>query len=203
MISHRTILLALFAAVSSLTCQSAAAEQAQTVAPAPGNELQTVTLAAGTEAHLVLADAMSSQTAFTGQKFKLALDQDIRVGGQVAVARGTAAYGTVVNAKKAGSVGASGELNLRIDYLLVDGRRIPLFTAGVGKVANNHELGSTLLIAFFGPIGMLKKGEMVNFPAGTPVLAYIDATTQVPVLTVSTVTAATAESEPTPSQSSK
>jgi hypothetical protein len=188
---HRTIVLALSVAFASPSCPCVAAEAAQ-----------TVTLGAGTEARLVLVDALSSQTAVTAQKFKLALDQDIRVGGQVAVARGAIAYGTVINAKKSGTVGTSGQLNLRIDYLLVDGKRIPLFTAGVGKLPKNHELGSVLLITLFGPLGMFKKGETVSFPPGTPVLAYIDADTQIDLPAVA-ANAAAAESVPTVSQSSK
>jgi hypothetical protein len=193
-IFHRTVLLALFAASSAMVCSRALAQEAQ-----------TVTVAAGTEARLVMVDNMSSQTAFTGQKFKLALDQDIRVAGRVAIPHGTQAFGTVVNARKSGSVGESGQLNLRIDYLLIDGRRIPLFTSSVGKLAKEHQFGSVMLIAFFGPMGMLKKGESVNFPPGTQVLAYIDATTPItlPAAAPSVAPAAPAASESTLSQSSK
>lgn len=177
--SYRTVISAWLVVVACVACPTAFADEAQ-----------TVTVAAGTEARLVLVNSMTSQDALTGQKFSLSLDQDIRVAGHVVIPRGTEARGTVVNARKAAANGIAGQLNLRIDYLLLDGRRIPLYAAGVGKSAKSHELASGMLIGFFGPVGMLKKGEKVDFPPGTPVLAYIDANTQITLPSPAAVAAA-------------
>jgi hypothetical protein len=165
----RSLALSAFSAICLLYCVVVAAA-----------EPETTTVVAGTEARLVLAEPLSSETSTTGQKFKLTLDQDIRVAGRIVVARGAEATGTVISAGKAGSMGSSGQLHLRVDYLLVDGRRVPLL-AHMGGTGKNHELSAVVITAAFGPLGWLQRGAKVNLSQGTPVLAYVDATTQIAV----------------------
>jgi hypothetical protein len=153
------------------------------VCPVASADRETVTVLAGTEARLALVDRMSSQTAITGQKFKLALDQDIRLDGRVVIPRGTEAVGTVLRVGRRGMVGTAGLLSLRVDCLLVDGRRIPLL-ANLSMRGGTHEFAAIFMTALFGPVGIFRRGGEVVVPAGSLVLAYIDANAEISVPTL-------------------
>jgi hypothetical protein len=134
---------------------------------------------AGTEVRLVLQEPLSSETAFPGQQFRLLLDRDIRAHGRVVIARGESAFGTVVSATKSEMGGAEGELSFRIDYLVVDGRHIPL-RAATSERGDQHVLGSALVsslkvVAFPFAVGVLIHGKDVRVPVGTMIPGYIDA----------------------------
>jgi hypothetical protein len=127
----------------------------------------------GTEVRLRLLDAISSATATQGQRFNLELDDDIRVDGVVVVPRGAMALGTVVHAKKRGFMGKGGELNVMIDYLLVNDERIRL-RASSGREGDDKVGATVALTVLFGPLGLLKRGKDIELNPGLVIPAYID-----------------------------
>jgi hypothetical protein len=142
---------------------------------------QTVTISEGIEVKVKLVENLSSKNAVEGQKFNLDLDQEIRVNNQIVIPRGTKALGTVVTANKKGFMGKAGELNIKINYLLVGDQRVSLraTTASEGK----SKVGTTVaLTVLFGPIGLLKRGKDIEINSGTIFTAYIDQTTQITAL---------------------
>jgi len=127
----------------------------------------------GTEVRLRLLDSVSSATATQGQRFNLELDDDIRVDGVVVVPRGAKALGTVVHAKKRGFMGKGGELNVMVDYLVINDERIRL-RATSGQ-AGDDKVGATVaLTVLFGPLGLLKRGKDIELNPGLVIPAYID-----------------------------
>src|SRR5260370_22072477 len=73
----------------------------------------------GTDVKLKFAQDLSSKTATDDDPVNLVLDEDLKVGDATVCKAGAKAVGTVTHAKKAGMMGKGGELNLRLEYLLV------------------------------------------------------------------------------------
>lgn len=145
-----------------LACMPLAAQDAKPVRVMPGTEVQ-----------LVLEESLSSQTATKGQKFSLAVEQDVLVQGRVVIPKGSPASGLVVRAEPNGTFGKPGLLQLRIQSLTLEGRRIPLFYSSLAQ-GKERDGSAVLLTALFGPVGIMKRGIVVTVPAGTRLLAYVD-----------------------------
>jgi hypothetical protein len=139
----------------------------------PSFAAEMIQVLPGTEVHLQLSEPLSSQQVRKGQSFKLMVDKDVRVSGQVVIPKGSEAKGVVVRSATSDVAGKPGELHVRIEYLLLGGRRIPLFS-GAGGQGKGSEGAAVVLIALFGPVGMFKRGKEVVFPSGMPFLTYID-----------------------------
>ena len=139
---------------------------------------EPITIPEGTEVRLRLLDKLVSGTATEGQRFNLELDEPLTIDGQVVVPAGAKAVGTVVTSKKKGFMGKGGELNVLIDYMLVNDQRVRLRAAksseGVDKV------GTTVaLTVLFGPLGLLKRGHNIELNPGLIIPAFVDQSTQV------------------------
>ena len=139
---------------------------------------ETVNVAEGTEVRLRLLDKLVSGTATEGQRFNLELDEPLTVNGQVVVPAGAKAVGTVVTSKKKGFMGKGGELNVLVDYMLVNDQRIRLRAAKSSE--GNDKIGATVaLTVLFGPLGLLKRGHNIELNPGQIIPAYVDQSTQV------------------------
>lgn len=137
-----------------------------------------VTIPEGTEVRLRLLDKLVSGTATEGQRFNLELDEPLQIDGQVVVPAGAKAVGTVVSSKKKGFMGKGGELNVLIDYLLVNDQRVRLRAAKSSEGAD--KVGTTVaLTVLFGPLGLLKRGHNIELNPGQVIPAYVDQSTQV------------------------
>lgn len=135
-------------------------------------------LSEGTEVRLRLLEDISSATATQGQRFNMELDDDIRVDGVVVVPRGAKALGTVVHAKKRGFMGKGGELNVMVDYLIVNDERIRL-RASSGQEGDDKVGATVALTVLFGPLGLLKRGKDIELNPGLVIPAYIDQTVEI------------------------
>ena len=146
----------------ALACMPVAAQDAKPVRVMPGTEVQ-----------LVLEESLSSQTATKGQKFSLTVKRDVLVQGHVVIPKGSPATGLVVRPEPNGTFGRPGVLQLRIQSLMVEGRRVPLFYSSLAR-GKERDGSAVLLTALFGPVGMMKRGIVVTVPAGTKLVAYVD-----------------------------
>lgn len=139
---------------------------------------ETVNITEGTEVRLRLVEKLVSGTATEGQRFNLELDEPLMVNGKVVVPAGAKAVGTVVTSKKKGFMGKGGELNVLIDYMLVNDQRIRLRAAKSSE--GNDKIGATVaLTVLFGPLGLLKRGHNIELNPGQIIPAYVDQSTQV------------------------
>lgn len=132
---------------------------------APPQVLAPVTLAEGTEVKLKLGERLNSRTAKPGDPVELALAEDLKVDADVVARAGSRALGTVVHTKTPDFSGEPGELNLRVQFLKVGKIKVPLRGA----------LGGT------GVRYVIIRGSQAVMPAGTPMVAYVDADTVVNV----------------------
>ena len=151
-------------------------QQAPTQAPEPAKLI----LKEGTDVHLKFAQDLSSKTAEEGDSVALVLDEDIKVGDVIVAKAGAKAVGTVTNSKKAGMKGKAGELNMRLEYLIMPDSRMRL-RGSKGQEGEGKEGAAAALTVLFGPIGLIKHGKNVEVKQGTPITVYVDQDFVVPV----------------------
>lgn len=82
--------------------------------------------------------------------------------------------------QKAGMMGRAGELDMRLDYLVVGDSRM-MIRGTKGKEGQGKEGTAVALTVLFGPIGLIKHGKNVEVKQGTPLTAYVDSDFTVPV----------------------
>ena len=99
--------------------------------------ISVVTIPAGTEIQVRMIDSINSTSSQVGSLFHSSLDVPLTLGNQVIIPGGTDVYIKLVNAKSAGSVRGSSELEVVLDHLVVQGQSIPLNSSSV-----RHRSGS-------------------------------------------------------------
>jgi hypothetical protein len=127
----------------------------------------------GSDVQLKFAQDLSSKTATEGDPVNLVLDQDLKIGDVVIAKAGAKAVGTITHSKKAGMMGHAGELNMRLEYLLVGDTRLKL-RGSKGREGQGKEATAVALTVLFGPIGLIKHGKNVEIKQGRPLAAYTD-----------------------------
>lgn len=148
---------------------SAAPQQPTAVAEAPTK----LVVKEGTDVKLKFAQDLSSKTAAEDDPVNLVLDEDLKVGDVVVAKAGAKAVGTVTHVKKAGMIGKAGELNMRLEYVLVGDARMKV-RGTKGKEGQGKEGAVVALTVLFGPLGLIKHGKDVDIKEGTPLAAYVD-----------------------------
>lgn len=167
------------AAQSASTPAQAPPAAAQSSAAAPQRPPQVVeapaklVLKEGTDVKLKFAQDLTSKTAAEDDPVNLVLDEDLKVGDVVIAKAGAKALGTVTHVKKAGMIGKAGELNMRLEYVLVSDARMKI-RGTKGKEGQGKEGTAVALTILFGPIGLIKHGKNVEIKEGTPLAAYVD-----------------------------
>ena len=127
----------------------------------------------GTEVPLKFASDLSSKTAVENDPVEFLLDDDVKVGQTIVVAKGAHARAIVSHAHRAGMMGKGGELNIQLQYLAVADNHVRL--RGTKGREGDSKVGATVaLTVLFGPIGLIKHGKEVQIPAGTPLTAYVE-----------------------------
>lgn len=138
-------------------------------------------LADGTDVPLAFDQDLSSKTAAEGDPVSLVLTEDLKVGDVIVAKAGSKAFGEVTNAKKSGMMGKAGELNIRVDYLLVNSAKVKL--RGVkGKEGESGVTSTVVLTVLFGPIGLIKHGHNIDIKKGAPLKVYVSDDTFLPGL---------------------
>lgn len=137
------------------------------VAAAPAAPVAiAVPLRANTVVPLTLNSALTTRSTLTGEKFSLTVARDVLADGQVVIPRGTRAVGLVTYAKKNGSFGKSGKMELAFKYLDFNGQQIPLegtfVQEGEGNTAGT--VGAVFAAGVIG--GLVVKGHEVDLASG-------------------------------------
>jgi hypothetical protein len=99
----------------------------QTPEPAAGSAAHV--LPVNTTIQLEFEEKVVSGVNARGSTFKMRVTDDIRVDDTVVIPKGTAAFGEVVDSKKAGMLGKAGVLVLSARYVHLDQRDIRLHSA--------------------------------------------------------------------------
>jgi hypothetical protein len=183
------LILTLSIAGVALAQEPQAAAQPEVKAPVPVATVATtatapvpekLVLKEGADVNLKFSQDLSSKTAAEDDPVNLLLDQDLKIGDIVIAKAGAKAVGTITHAKKAGMMGKAGELNMRLQYLIVGDTRLKL-RGTKGKEGQGKEGTAVALTVLFGPIGLIKHGKNVDIKEGTPLLAYTDENFELPI----------------------
>ena len=109
-----------------------AADAQKTVIPPAPPQPVTVVVPAGTRVAVRMADAIDSSQNKPGELFLSTLDEAIPLEGADAIPRGTDVYIKLADAKSAGRVSGTSELELQLNKMVWQGKTYPL-------VSNSYE----------------------------------------------------------------
>jgi hypothetical protein len=128
----------------------------------------------GTEFTVVTTDEINSKTASEGDPLTFKVLEDVKIDGQVVIAKDTLVKGVVANAKKAGMMGKGGTLGIRVESTTtVDNQRLKL-RSSKGKEGDDKTGTTVALVVLFGPLGFLKHGKNAQIKPGTQIKVYTD-----------------------------
>jgi hypothetical protein len=128
----------------------------------------------GMEFTVVTVDEITSKTAAEGDPLTFKVAEDVKIDGQVVIAKDSIVKGTVGQAKKAGMMGRGGSLGIRVESTLtVDNQKLKLRSTK-GKEGDDKTGTTVALVVLFGPLGFLKKGKNAVIKPGTQIKVYTD-----------------------------
>lgn len=147
-----------------------AAKPAVIIAPASENVLR-----AGTEVPLVMSESITTngKKLRVGQRIKLAVASDVRLGSHVVIPAGSIAEGEVTDVRFKGMWGKSGGIEARALNVRVGERLIRLSGTfdDKGVTGTAGVVGAVLLL----PVaGFFMTGTSASIPAGSGVKAFLD-----------------------------
>lgn len=154
-----------------LLCMVAVAPMAQALAQAEQAPTLLI-LKAGTPVPLKTVQELHSKTHRQGDRFELAVAEDVKVDGHVVIPRGATAVGEIAKHSAKGPYGKAGRLELRLLYVTAGGRNIRLDGAQAAKGAGN--VAPTVAAGLIsGAIGAFIFGKNASIPAGTLITGYV------------------------------
>ena len=160
------------ASLSAATRSQEPAHAAPATAPVSTENLKTIP--DGMEFTVVTVDEITSKTAAEGDPLTFKVAEDVKVDGQVVIAKDTIVKGSVAQAKKAGMMGRGGTLGIRVESATtIDNQKLKLRSTK-GKEGDDKTGTTVALVVLFGPLGFLKKGKQAVIKPGTPIKVYTD-----------------------------
>src|ERR1700682_1440025 len=151
---------------------SVAPVSANSMAPtAPGGE---VTIPAGQPLLVRMIDGVDSSKNHVGHVFHASLETDLTVGNSVVARKGTDVYGRLAEAKEAGHMGGSAQLQLGLTRIVIDGKDYPVVSSdytlqGKGRGSNTAKKvgGGAVAGAIIGAIAGGRKGADIRAGVGS------------------------------------
>jgi hypothetical protein len=146
------------------------APQAVLVAPAASNVLR-----AGTEVPLVMSESITTngKKLRIGQRIRMAVASDVRLGSAVVIPAGSIAEGEVTDVRNKGMWGKSGRIEARALRVRIGDRLVRLSGAFDDKGVTGTA-GVVAAIAFVPVAGFFVTGTSATIPAGAGVKAFLD-----------------------------
>jgi len=142
----------------------------------PAALVTTGVLKAGTRLHLVTASTISSKTAQVGDDLKLTLDQDVKIGNDVVLPKGTPVEAIVTQADQAGHAGAPGNVTFEVKSMTVQGMKIPLKGGESLEGANHYDKAKGFLfVPVVGIAGLAVRGDEAVITPGMTLTASVAA----------------------------
>ena len=133
-----------------------------------------ITVPAGQSLLVRMIDGVDSKTNNVGDIFHASLETDLNVNGVLVARKGTDVYGRLANAKGAGRLAGSSELQLELTRMVINGQDYPVVSSdyslkGKGRGANTAEKvgGGAALGAIIGAIAGGGKGAAIGAGAGS------------------------------------
>jgi hypothetical protein len=148
--------------------------------PAPGPP--TVAVPALTPVSVRLEEPVSSNRNKPGDRFRITVAEDVRVGGALVIPAGSEGEGEVVHAARSGAGGKAGELILAARFVRVGDLQIRLRSFALGAAGVDHTAGALTTSMFIGPFAMFVHGGVITVPPETLGVAKTALEFQLPVI---------------------
>jgi hypothetical protein len=139
--------------------------------PVPANG--TLTIPAGQAILVRMIDSVDSSKNHIGDIFHASLETDLTVNGALVARKGTDVYGRLAEAKEAGHISGSSELQLELTRMVIDGRDYPVVSSdytlhGKGRGSNTAKKvgGGAALGAIIGAVAGGGKGAAIGAGVG-------------------------------------
>lgn len=113
---------------------------------------------AGTEVQIAMIDSIDSRSSQVGSLFRASLHVPLTAGNQVVVPSGTGVYVKLVDARSAGSIKGSSELEVILDHLELQGESIPLDSSAVQQKGASRGKQTAKRTAIVGGAGAILGG---------------------------------------------
>jgi hypothetical protein len=133
----------------------------------------SVTIPAGQSILVRMIDSVDSSKNHVGDIFHASLETDLTVNGMLVARKGTDVYGRLAEAKEAGHIAGSSELQLELTRMVIDGHDYPVVSSdytlqGKGRGKNTAEKvgGGAALGAIIGAIAGGGKGAAIGAGVG-------------------------------------
>jgi hypothetical protein len=153
---------------------AAPAPAAQAAAPEPVAARGSVVIPAGQPMLVRMIDGVDSSKNHVGDIFHASLETDLVINGAVVARKGTDVYGRLAQAKEAGHMAGSSELQLELTRMVVNGQDYPVVSSdytlkGKGRGANTAEKvgGGAAVGAIIGAIAGGGKGAAIGAGVGS------------------------------------
>ena len=145
------------------------------MAAAPAAEYRdSVTIPAGQSLLVRMIDGVDSSTNHVGDVFHASLETDLMVNDTIVARKGTDVYGRLAEAKEAGHLSGSSELQLELTRLVIDGKDYPVVSSdynlkGKGRGSNTAKKvgGGAILGAIIGAAAGGGKGAAIGAGVGS------------------------------------
>jgi hypothetical protein len=150
----------------------APAAPAAALAPASANG--PMVIPAGQSLLVRMIDGVDSSKNHVGDIFHASLETDLNINGAVVARKGTDVYGRLAQAKEAGHMSGSSELQLELTRMVINGQDYPVVSSdytlkGKGRGANTAQKvgGGAVAGAIIGAIAGGGKGAAIGAGAGS------------------------------------
>ena len=154
--------------------------QAQPVAPG-----ESITIPAGQSILVRMIDGVDSAKNHVGDIFHASLETDLNVNNTLVARKGTDVYGRLAEAKEAGHLSGSSELQLELTRMVIDGKDYPLVSSdytlqGKGRGSNTAKKvgGGAVAGAIIGAIAGGGKGAAIGAGVGSAAGAGVQVLTK-------------------------
>ena len=149
-----------------------------TLAPPPAASAppqnDSVTIPAGQSLLVRMIDGVDSSKNHVGDVFHASLETDLTINDTVVARRGTDVYGRLAEAKEAGHMSGSSELQLELTRIVIDGRDYPVVSSdytlqGKGRGSDTAKKvgGGAVAGAIIGAIAGGGKGAAIGAGVGS------------------------------------
>jgi hypothetical protein len=160
-------------------------QAAVTPTPAPAAAGSQIVIPAGQSLLVRMIDGVDSKTNNVGDIFHASLETDLNVNGTLVARKGTDVYGRLANAKGAGRLAGSSELQLELTRMVINGQDYPVVSSdytmkGKGRGTNTAEKvgGGAALGAIIGAIAGGGRGAAIGAGAGSAAGAGVNVVTR-------------------------
>jgi hypothetical protein len=126
-----------------------------------------ITVPALTPVFVRLDEEISTKVHKPGDRFRIAVAEDVRIGDAVVIPAGSAGEGEIIDAARPGFGGKAAKLVLAARYVRVGETEVRLRSFVLGAVGKDHSDGALATSFVIGPLAMFVRGGAVVVPRDT------------------------------------